>query len=112
MAHTKGPWFYDERTESIGFADGWLGSTKGREGEGLGDQHDDGRAMAAAPRLLKALKAVEWVNGQEPASGMGGMMEQVCPWCDKVGTPDDGWAHNADCVRQAALDKASGTGEG
>ena len=38
MAHTQGDWFYDERTESVGFAGGWLGSTKGREGEGLGDQ--------------------------------------------------------------------------
>ena len=63
MAHTKGDWFYDERTESIGFAGGWLGSTKGREGEGLGDQHDDGRLMAAASDLLNAGRlAKDWMR--------------------------------------------------
>ena len=51
-----------------------------------------------------ALRAVEFVDGQDVAAGMGGMMEQVCPWCDKVGTPDDGWAHNPGCIRQAALE--------
>lgn len=57
-------------------------------------------------KALAALEAVEWVDGQEPAKGMGGAMEQVCPWCGKVGTSDDGWAHNTDCLRQAAIAKA------
>jgi len=64
--------------------------------------------IAAAPLMLAALEAVEWVDGQEPAPGMGGMMEQVCPWCDKVGTSDDGWAHNPGCIRQAAIAAARG----
>lgn len=54
-------------------------------------------------RLRVALRAVGFVDGQDVAAGMGGMMEQVCPWCDKVGTPDDGWAHNPGCIRQVAL---------
>lgn len=58
MTHTPGNWFYDERTESIAFAGGWLGSTKGRRGEGLGDRHADGRLMAAAPALLAELERV------------------------------------------------------
>jgi hypothetical protein len=59
---------------------------------------------AEVKRLRGALKAVEFVDGQDVAAGMGGMMEQVCPWCDKVATHRDGWAHNPDCVRQAALE--------
>jgi len=59
--------------------------------------------------LLAALESVGWVDGQEPAKGMGGMMEQVCPWCDKVGTSDDDWAHNPGCIRQAAIAAARGS---
>ena len=59
--------------------------------------------------LLAALESVGWVDGPETAPGMGGMMEQVCPWCDKVGTSDDGWAHNPGCIRQAAIAAAKGT---
>ena len=62
--------------------------------------------LAAAPLLLAALESVGWVDGQEPAKGMGGMMEQVCPWCDKVAGDD--WAHNPGCIRQAAIAAARG----
>lgn len=57
MAHTLGEWFYDDRTQSIGYSGGWLASTAGREGEGLGNEHDDGVLMAAVPDLLAACKA-------------------------------------------------------
>lgn len=96
MAYTPGEWFYDRRTESIGFHGGWLGSTKGREGEELGDQHDDGQLMATAPRLLSALESVEWITH----TGSGG---QRCPWCQ--GTYPD---HEPDCMRQAARAAARG----
>ena len=52
-------------------------------------------------RLRVALEDVEWVDGPELARGMGGMMEQVCPWCDAT-YPD----HDPECVRQAALEPA------
>ena len=58
MAHTPGEWFYDERTQSVGYSGGWLASTAGREGEYLGNEHEDGRLLAAAPLLLKACKAM------------------------------------------------------
>ena len=110
MAHTPGPWWYDKRTESIGCPSGWLGKVQltRKADPSFGNPDDDGQLMAAAPELLAALKAIEWIDGQDTAPGMAGMMEQVCFWCDKVGTPDDGWAHNPDCIRQAALDKARG----
>ena len=71
----------------------------------------DAALLDAAPLLLAALESVGFVDGSEPATGMGGMMEQVCPWCDKVGTSDDGWAHNPGCIRQAAIAAARGTTE-
>ena len=59
---------------------------------------------AEVERLRGALRFVEWIDGQEPARGMGGVIEQVCPWCDKVATNKDGWAHNPGCMRQSALE--------
>lgn len=64
-------------------------------------ESDESNLDAAAPDLLAALEAVEWVNG-------------ACPWC--------GWweskeasliasqhvGHAPDCPRQAALKKARG----
>lgn len=58
MSRTLGDWFYDRRTECIGFSGGWLASLRDREGEGLGDQTDDGLAMAAAPKLLDTCRAL------------------------------------------------------
>ena len=66
----------------------------------------DAALLDAALLQLAALKTVEWVDGQEPAVGMGGMMEQVCPWCDAVAGDD--WAHNPGCIRQAAIAAARG----
>ena len=52
---------------------------------------------AAAPDLLAALRAVEWV-------GTGWGQEYECPWCN--GRRDEG--HAQDCLRQAATKKARG----
>ena len=107
MAHTPGPWTaysYAINTKLITIC--------GAEGHvvcNVVDGHRGNAAvLAAAPLLLAALKTVEWVDGQEPAPGMGGMMQQVCPWCDKVGTSDDGWEHNPGCIRQVAIAAARG----
>ena len=60
MTHTPGPWFFDKRTLSIGFAGGWIASIDDqyREGEGLGVIFDDAHLIAAAPELLEALKSL------------------------------------------------------
>ena len=53
------------------------------------DAEANARLWAAAPDLLAALKAVEWVDGR-------------CPWCHTD------WDHTPDCPRQAALATAEG----
>lgn len=86
-----------------------LKDQKRRKREGLVATTERIRGLKTeVERLREALKAVEWVDGQDAAAGMGGEMEQVCPWCSKVGTTDDGWAHEPDCIRQAAIAKARG----
>jgi len=54
----------------------------------------------AAPALLEALEAVEWITH----IGSGSM---TCPWCGGF-YPD----HAADCQRQAALREARGESGG
>ena len=98
MAHTPGPWVA---------SGGYIGTDKELSTIiATVWNAEDAPVLAAAPLLLAALKAVEWVDGPETAPGMGGMMEQVCPWCDKVAGDD--WAHNPGCIRQAAIAAARG----
>jgi hypothetical protein len=74
MTHTPGPWFYDEWTENIGFAGGWLAvvADEYREGnERLGSKVDDANLIAAAPDLLEACeKAVETIDDDAPGAGL------------------------------------------
>jgi len=111
MAHTPGEWFYDRRTESIGFPSGWLGSTKGREGEGLGDQHDDGQLMAAAPRLLAACEVQysKFGNVPDTLEALAGLLDNG----DLYNT-GQGWAIVLWRIaeeQRAAIAAARGTGE-
>ena len=54
------------------------------------------RLAAAAPDLVRALLAVEWIyQGHETG-------ERECPWC----MSEEWQPHAEDCVRQAALRKA------
>jgi len=53
--------------------------------------------IAAAPLMLAALEAVEWV--QDPIGSVA-----YCPWCDNI----EPQGHKPDCVRQAAIAAARG----
>ncbi len=60
------------------------------------------RLAAAAPDLVRALLAVEWVRDEELYLGY------ECPWCG-ARNPDgsiDTYHHEKPCTRQAALRKA------
>lgn len=57
---------------------------------------DDARLAAAAPDLVRALLATEWIyQGHETG-------ERECPWC----MSEEWQSHDPACVRQAALRKA------
>ena len=63
-----------------------------------------GKLWIAAPALLAALEAVEWVRVYGPErDGLN-----VCPWCGY----DDELGHSEDCQRQAAIAKARGDSDG
>ncbi len=70
-----------------------------------GNDYARAKLTAAAPDLVRALLAVEWV-AQDGCCGE--MTLPQCPWCDgyegRVGFGHHG--HTADCQRQAALRKA------
>jgi len=107
MGHTPGPWWAES---GVIHAKGPKWTPDNHSCVHVPQNFDDIALMSAAPLLLAALEAVGWVDGPETAPGMGGMMEQVCPWCDKVAGDD--WAHNPGCIRQAAIAAARGPGEG
>ena len=58
----------------------------------------DAQLAAAAPDLLRTLRAVEWM----PDDDIPGRL--FCPWCGNY--QESG--HNYDCPRQAAIAKAEG----
>ncbi len=64
---------------------------------------DERRAklLAAAPDLVRALLAVEWISRPDPFG-------DVCPWCGVEQAHDipPPFRHATDCQRQAALRKA------
>lgn len=66
------------------------------------DEEDYANAalIAAAPDLLAALKAVEWIWVNE---------NWMCPWCQGYRDYD---GHTRICPRQRALERARGTGTG
>lgn len=101
MPHTPEPWFYDRRTESIGYAGGWIAGLDGREGEGLGCQRDDGMLMAAAPLLLRACKL--WCELEQH--------EEDCPDCALYPCiPYRKLRRKAEAARKKALKAAEPTG--
>lgn len=64
---------------------------------------------AVIAELLAVLKAVEWVETNQPLAGSGGNYEARCPWCGALGqNPLHWWEHEPDCPRQAAIAKAEG----
>jgi len=54
--------------------------------------------ISASPDLLKALEAVEWVNGPEQCP------DSYCPWCENM----ESEGHAADCLRDQAIKNARG----
>ena len=63
-----------------------------------------GTLMAAAPGLLAALEAVEWVDDlSDPL--VQDFREAYCPWCGgaRYGLRGGNSGHAPDCQRQAAL---------
>ena len=94
--HTPGPWRYvcDDNAWCVLGEDGtiaeiWHGSDLSTEA--------DARLIAAAPQLLAALKAVEWID------------DTVCVWCEICeGNPEIG--HEPDCQLAAAIRAAEGEG--
>lgn len=65
-----------------------------------GDVNANARLIAAAPDLLAALEAVEWIA--VPAGY--GSFDLECPWCDMRKSS----GHTDDCQRQTAIAKARG----
>lgn len=86
IIHAKGPKWTPESHSCVHIGEAY--------GDFSWDVEANGNLMAAAPDLLEALQAVEWVQG--PFSNA-----RHCAWCLVV-EPD----HAPDCARQAALAKA------
>ena len=59
----------------------------------------DARLMAAAPDLLAALEAVEWVTDEDDPKRV------YCPWCGNYRKP---YGHSPECEREIAIAKAKG----
>jgi hypothetical protein len=103
MAHTLGPWMavtYKVNKNLIGI---YAESNSPICNIFVTDYDRDlanARLMAAAPLMLEALRAVEWIRDSYAKV-------DVCPWC--MGTRLRG--HRPDCHRQAALAAAEGEGE-
>lgn len=103
MAHTLGPWMavtYKVNKNLIGI---YAESNSPICNIFVTDYDRDlanARLMAAAPLMLEALRAVEWVGDAE------------CPWCGAWYVPGSlGPHHKPNCQRQAALAAAEGEGE-
>lgn len=99
MSHTPGPWKWHPII-SIG-TDGrettWYPVTNGQKLVVTADREDDAALIAAAPELLAALEAIEWLDDEIDGS-------EYCPYCGN--TKEDG--HAEDCAVGNALKKAKG----
>ena len=76
---------------------GWSEQTK-QECGALARKVEIARKLEAFDDLLKALEAVEWVNGPEQCP------DSYCPWCENM----ESEGHAADCLRDQAIKKARG----
>lgn len=103
--HTPGPWEARESDPSEGFDCWWI---EDANGESVADAHGyqsdaakraNSRLIAAAPELLGALEAVEWVGGRNG-------VPFYCPWCQGMYP-----GHRPECLRQGAISKARGEGD-
>jgi hypothetical protein len=104
MAHTEGPWevvgpqdYGVYRIEHLPAENEWVATTTICDIDGdSGREAANAHLIAAAPDLLAALEAVEWVPME---------YRESCPWCHA--DPGSG-GHAPDCQRQAAIAKAKG----
>ena len=99
MKHTPGPWKVKDGV--IYCADGIppFDATHTRI-DGKGEWEANVHLIAAAPDLLAALEAVEWVPTSDPNWVR-------CEWCGIVRfKPEQSLTHKPDCQRQAAIAKA------
>lgn len=101
--HTPGPWTcgveHRDGCRKVSTPDEYILAMVNfrayRRQEGMADAH----LIAAAPDLLAALKAVEWVDDSD--------WGPICPWC---GVEQPG-PHVGDCQGHAAIAKATGAEE-
>jgi len=119
MKHTPGPWTWENQQATVWADDFGLQVCGCMSRPGVGMQHDmevnranarrivacvngcEGINPDAAPGLLAALEAVEWVPMPENTAF------EYCPWCENC----DFDGHASDCQRQAAIVKAGPIGE-